>query len=76
MFDEQYVIIFLLFERSFYINMNIYQTCFDLVNTYIYGSSVQVGTYEELVCIAVSTLACLFVFALPFVLVYKIIKMI
>lgn len=56
--------------------MNIYQTCYDLVNTYIYGSTVQVGSYQELVCIAVSTLACLFVFSLPFVLVYKVIKMI
>lgn len=55
--------------------MNIYQTCYDLVNTYIYGGAVEIGTYSELVCISVATLACLFVFALPFILVWKILKM-
>lgn len=54
--------------------MSIYQTLYDLVNTYIFGSSVTVGSYQELVCIAVSVVGCLFVFALPFLLVWKIIK--
>lgn len=52
----------------------IYQTCYSLVEQYVYGV-VSAGTYEELVCIAVSTCACLFVVALPFVLVWRVIKL-
>lgn len=51
----------------------IYQTCFDLVEQYIFGA-VTAGTYQELVCIAVSVCACLFVMALPFILVWRIIR--
>ena len=52
----------------------IYQTCYDLIAQYVYGS-VTVGSYQELVCILVSTCACLFVVALPFVLVWRVIRM-
>lgn len=55
--------------------MNLYQTCFDLINQYIYGNSVVSGTYQELVCIIASTGAVLFLFALPFLLVKKILNM-
>lgn len=55
--------------------MNIYSTCYELINTYIYGGTVVTGSYNELVCIAVSTLACLFVFGIPFILCWKILKM-
>lgn len=51
--------------------MNIYQMCYDLINQFIYGNSVQIGSYQELVCILVSTFACLFCFAIPFMIVYK-----
>ena len=54
--------------------MNIYQNLFDLINTYIYGNSVVAGSYQELVCILVATCACIFVFALPFLVVYFVIK--
>ena len=56
--------------------MYLYQTCYDLINTYIYGGDVAAGSFEELVCIAVSTAANLFLLALPFILVFKIIRMI
>lgn len=52
----------------------IYQSCFDLVEQYIFGS-VAVGSYQELVCIIVAVTACLFVMALPFILVWRIIKL-
>lgn len=55
--------------------MGIYQPIYDLVNTYIFGGSVAVGTYQELICIAVAVCGCLFVMALPFLIVYKIIKL-
>lgn len=56
--------------------MNIYQTLFDLVNTYIFGSTVAVGSYQELVCILVSVVGCLAVFAIPFYVIYRAIRLI
>lgn len=56
--------------------MGIYQPIYDLVNTYIYGGTVAVGSYQELCCIAVSTIGCLFVMALPFIIVWRIIRII
>lgn len=52
----------------------IYQGIYDLIEQYVFGA-VQGGTYQELVCIAVSVMAVLFVMALPFVLVYRVIRM-
>ena len=56
--------------------MNVYQTCYDLVNTYIYGGQIVEGSYMELVGIFIATCACLFVFALPFIIVWRFIKLI
>lgn len=55
---------------------NIYQTIYDLVATYIFGGSVDVGTNQELVTMLLATCACIFVFALPFVVVWKVMKLI
>lgn len=55
--------------------MNIYQAIYDLINGYVFGGTVAVETYPDLVCIALSTMACIFVMALPFVLVWRCIKM-
>lgn len=54
--------------------MNIYQTCYDLINTYIYGGGVVAETYADLVCIALATLACVVTFALPFIVAYRILR--
>ena len=43
--------------------MNIYQSFYDLINQYVFGNSI------------VSTIAVIFVVALPFMLVWKVIKM-
>lgn len=53
--------------------VSIYNTLYELIVTYIYGV-VEVGSHQELVTICLSTIGCLFVFALPFVLVLKVIK--
>ena len=53
----------------------IYNTLYDLVNSYIFVGNVLVGSYQELVCIIVSVIGCLFVFSIPFILVYRIIKL-
>lgn len=54
--------------------MNIYQSCYDLINTYIYGGQIVQGSYMELVAILTATTATLFLFALPFTIVWKLIK--
>lgn len=54
--------------------MNVYQSCYDLINEFIYGNTVVSGSYQELVCIAVATVACIAVFALPFVIVWRIVR--
>lgn len=56
--------------------MNIYQSIYDLINTYVYGGEIVAGSYTELVAIAFSTAACLFLMALPFIVVWRIIKVI
>ena len=53
---------------------SIYQTCYDLVAQYIYGS-VEVGSYPELVCVIVATACSLFVMAIPFIVVISIMKL-
>lgn len=53
--------------------MSIYQSLYDLVNTYVFGGLVTNGAYEELVCILVATTGAVFIIALPFILVLKII---
>ena len=53
---------------------NIYQQFYNLLNDYIFGSTVVAGTYEDLVCIIVSTIGCLVLVALPFIVVWRIIR--
>lgn len=55
--------------------MNIYQDIFDLIQQYIYGG-VELTANMELVAITLATAACVFVFALPFLVVWKVIRMI
>ena len=55
--------------------MNIYLTLYDLLNTYIYGGAVVSETYQDLVCITIATIGCLFVFAIPFLITWRVIKL-
>lgn len=54
--------------------MSIYQNIYDLIVTYIYGG-VTLSAQMELVTVTLATIGCVFVFALPFVLVWKVCKM-
>lgn len=54
--------------------MNIYQDIFDIVKQYIFGG-VELTANMDLVAITLSTIGCVFVFALPFVIVWRLIKM-
>lgn len=51
-----------------------YTNLFNLISTYIYGG-VSAGSSEELVCILVATLGSLFIVALPFAVVWKVMKL-
>ena len=53
---------------------NVYQTFYDLLNQYIFGNTVATGTYQDLICVICSTVACLVVVALPFIVVWRIIR--
>lgn len=55
-------------------NVNVYQTCYDLINEFIFGNTIVAGTYPDLVAIALSTCATIVVFALPFIIVWRIIR--
>lgn len=52
--------------------MNIYQSFYDLIHTYIFGG-VEMSSNMELVCILIATLGCLFLICIPFLLVWKLI---
>ena len=56
--------------------MNIYQTCYDLINQYIFNMTLQSGTHQDLIAVMLSTIATVFLFALPFLVVWKVIKLI
>ena len=53
--------------------MNIYQDIFDIVKEYIFGG-VELTANMDLVAITLSTIGCVFVFALPFIIVWRLIK--
>lgn len=54
--------------------MSIYDNIYNLINTYIYGGNVTSGSFMELVCILVATIACVFLISLPFIIVWRIIR--
>lgn len=53
--------------------MNIYQDIFDIVKQYIFGG-VELTANMDLVAITLSTIGCVFVFSLPFLIVWRLIK--
>lgn len=54
--------------------MGIYQNLYALLEQYVYGGTLT--TDAELVCTLTATAGCLFLVALPFTLVWRLIKMI
>lgn len=55
-------------------NINIYQTFYNLIKTYIFGGTTGGDANQELILILVSTIATLFIIALPFLVVWKVIR--
>lgn len=56
--------------------MSIYQSLYNLIELYVFGGNVVEGTHMDLVCVLLSTFGVIFMVALPFIVVYKIIKLI
>lgn len=56
-------------------NINLFDTFYNLLNTYVFGGSIVPNTYADLVCILVSCCATLFMISLPFLLVWRFIRM-
>lgn len=55
--------------------MGIYQALYDLINSYVFGGGIVAGSVQELATVLISLAGCLFLVALPFILVWKIIKL-
>lgn len=53
---------------------NIYQGIYDLLNQYVFGNTIVEGSYQDLIAIILSTCACVFLVVLPFVVVWRIMR--
>lgn len=56
--------------------MSIYDSLYDLIQTYIFGGVAELGSNQELVCMLTSTIGSIFLISIPFVVVYFIIRLI
>lgn len=56
-------------------SIDVYQTCYDLINTYIFGGNVEPGTYKDLVCMSLTTFFVILAFALPLIAIFFVIKL-
>lgn len=52
----------------------IYFTLYNLLSHYFYGAEVVLTEHMELTLTLISTIGCLFVFSLPFLVVWRIIR--
>jgi len=56
--------------------VSIYQSLYDLINTYVYGGAVVAGSHMDLICVLLSTMGVVFLVALPFLIVWRFICLI
>lgn len=50
---------------------NIYQNLYDMINEFIFGKTIEVGSYQDLVTIILSTIFCLALVYLPFWFIFR-----
>lgn len=55
--------------------MSIYQTLYDIINQYVFNNSIVVNSVQDLATTLISLTATIFVIAIPFILVWRVIKM-
>lgn len=56
--------------------MSIYQGLYNLINQYIFGNSIVANSVQDLATTLISLSGCIFLIAVPFMLVWKVIKVI
>lgn len=56
--------------------MSIYNALYSLLNTYVFGGSIEVGSIPDLVATLISTCGVVFIVAIPFIIVAKVISMV
>lgn len=54
--------------------MNIYQSLYDLINTYLFGGEIVLNSVPDLVATLLSVCGVVFIFSIPFMLVWRVIK--
>lgn len=57
-------------------DFSVYNTIYNLVERYIFGGSIEVGSHQDLTATILSSIICVLVFALPFLIIWKVIKVI
>lgn len=57
-------------------DFSVYNTIYDLVEKYIFGEDIVTGSHQDLTATILSSIICILVFALPFLVVWKVIKVI
>lgn len=55
--------------------MSIYDNIYNLLNQYVFGGNIIPSTVQDSSCSLIATALCIFVVAIPFVLVWRVIKM-
>lgn len=53
--------------------MNIYQDIYNIIVQYIYNNA-ELTAHMDLVAVTLSTIGCVFVFAVPFLVVWRVIR--
>lgn len=56
--------------------INIYDTLYTLVNNTIFGGSIAIGSYPDMIATVIATLGVCFIIAVPFMVLWKVIKLI
>lgn len=55
--------------------MTIYESIYDLLNDFVFGGTIIPSSIQDSACSIVSTALCLFVVSIPFILVWRLIKL-
>lgn len=54
--------------------MSVYENIFSLISQYIYGN--ELNEFSELVCTLISTIGCVLISILPFLIVWRVCRLI
>lgn len=55
--------------------INLYQSCYDLIERFVFGGEIVLNSHADLIATLLSSCACILLVAFPFVIVWKVLKM-